>query len=145
MLLYCGRQNGSMFLHLCLIIDHRRHQSMVKKTSVTHSAVTHVWLFCSYYVLLSSVIYHWVYAGQHEIQFFNWYLQQITFGNKNLNKYHSLFWQYDAKCRWESSHKLLLKSWRKLQKNLKQNSVIFVCIIFACYCTKYDPTYNNLL
>ena len=39
------------------------------------------------------------------------------FGNKNLNKYHSLFLWYDAKCRWESSHKLLLKSWRKLQKN----------------------------
>ena len=117
MLLYCGRQNGSMFLHLCLIIDHRRHQNMVKKTSVTHSAVTHVWLFCSYYILLSSVIYHWVYAGQHEIQIFNWYLHQITFGNKNLNKYHSLFLWYDAKCRWESSHKLLLKSWRKLQKN----------------------------
>ena len=94
-----------------------------KKTSATHPAVIHVWLFCSYYILLSSVIYHWVYAGQHEIQIFNWYLLQITFGNKNLNKYHSLFLWYDAKCRWESSHKLLLKSWRKLQKNLKQNSV----------------------
>ena len=126
-------------------MDHRRHQNVVKKTSVTHSTVPHVWLFCSYYILLSSVTYHWVYAGQHEIQIFNWYLQQITFGNKNLNKYHSLFLWYDVKCRWESSHKLLLKSWRKLQKNFKQNSVIFVCIIFACYCTKYDPTYCNLL
>ena len=38
---------------------------------MTHSTVPHVWLFCSYYILLSSVIYHWVYAGQHEIQIFN--------------------------------------------------------------------------
>ena len=34
-----------MFLHLCLIMDHRRHQNVVKRTSVKHSAVPHVWLF----------------------------------------------------------------------------------------------------
>ena len=127
-----------MFLHLCLIMDHRRHQNVVKKTSVTHSAVPHVWLFCSYYILLSSVIYHWVYAREHEIQFINWYLQQITFGNKNLNKYHSLFWRYDAKCRWESSHKLLLKVGGNFRRTL--NKILWFSFALFLHVTAQNMT-----
>ena len=39
------------------VIDHRRRQNVVR-TSVTHSATPRVPLFCSYHILMSSVIYY---------------------------------------------------------------------------------------
>ena len=44
-------------LWVCSVIDHRGRQNMVR-TLVTHSAVPHVPLFCSYHILKSSVIYY---------------------------------------------------------------------------------------
>ena len=48
------------------VIDHRRRQNVVR-TSVTHSATPRVPLFCSYRILMSSVIYYWTDARQHGI------------------------------------------------------------------------------
>jgi len=41
------------------------------RTSVTHSAAPRVPLFCSYYILTSSVIYYWTDARQHGIYLLN--------------------------------------------------------------------------
>ena len=41
-----------MLLHVCSVIDHRRHQNMARKS---------VPLFCSYHILMSSVIYYLLY------------------------------------------------------------------------------------
>ena len=59
-------QIDSMLPCICPVIDHRGHQNVVR-TSVTHSAVPRVPLFCSYHVLTSSVIYYWTDARQHGI------------------------------------------------------------------------------
>ena len=51
------KQIDSKLLCFCSVIDHRGRQNVVR-TSVTHSAVPHVPLFCSYHILTSSVIYY---------------------------------------------------------------------------------------
>ena len=51
------KQIDSKLLYFCSVIDHRGRQNVVR-TSVTHSAVPHVPLFCSYHILTSSVIYY---------------------------------------------------------------------------------------
>ena len=43
---------------VCSVIDRRWRQNVVR-TSVTHSAAPRVPLFCSYYILTSSMIYYW--------------------------------------------------------------------------------------
>ena len=51
------RQIDSKLPCFCSVIDHRGRQNVVR-TSVTHSAAPRVPLFCSYHVLMSSVIYY---------------------------------------------------------------------------------------
>ena len=63
-------QIDSMLPCVCSVIDHRGRQNVVR-TSVTHSAAPRVPLFCSYYILTSSVIYYWTDARQHEIYLLN--------------------------------------------------------------------------
>ena len=48
---------------VCSVIDHRGCQNVVR-TSVTHSVAPRVPLFCSYHILMSSVIYYWTDARQ---------------------------------------------------------------------------------
>ena len=52
LILYYIKQIDSKLLCVCLVIDHRGRQNVVR-TSVTHLAVP---LFCSYHILTSSVI-----------------------------------------------------------------------------------------
>ena len=47
-----------------------------QRTSVTHSAAPRVPLFCSYHILMSSVIYYWTDAGQLGIYLLNPYNNQ---------------------------------------------------------------------
>ena len=48
-------QLDSMLPCICSVIDHRRLQNLVR-TSVILSAMPYVPLFCSYHILMSSVI-----------------------------------------------------------------------------------------
>ena len=57
-ILYYIKQIDSKLPCVCSVIDHRVHQNVVR-TSVRHLAVPHVPLFCSYHILMSSVIYYW--------------------------------------------------------------------------------------
>ena len=57
------KTNGFQVACACSVIDHRGHQNMVR-TSVTHSAAPCVPLFCSYHILMSSVIYYLTDAWQ---------------------------------------------------------------------------------
>ena len=52
LILYYIKQIDSKLLCVCLVIDHRGRQHVVR-TSMTHLAVP---LFCSYHILTSSVI-----------------------------------------------------------------------------------------
>ena len=54
---YCIKQLYSMLPCIFSVIDHRRHQNVVR-TSVTHSATPHVPRFCFDHILTSSVIYY---------------------------------------------------------------------------------------
>ena len=54
---YYIKQIDSMLLCVCSVIDHRICQNVVR-TSVTHLATPCVTLFCSYHILMSSVIYY---------------------------------------------------------------------------------------
>ena len=56
-ILYYIKQIDSKLPCVYSVIDHRGRQNVVR-TSVTHSAVPRVPLFCSYHILTSSVIYH---------------------------------------------------------------------------------------
>ena len=54
---YYIKQIDSRSPYICLVIDHRKHQNVVK-TSVTHSAIAScATLFSSYHILTESVIY----------------------------------------------------------------------------------------
>ena len=57
LILYYIKQIDSKLPCVCSVIDHRGRQNVVR-TSVTHSAVPRVPLFCSYHILTSSVIYY---------------------------------------------------------------------------------------
>ena len=70
LILYYIKQIDSKLLCVCLVIDHRGRQNVVR-TSVTHSAVPRVPLFCSYHILTSSVIYYWTDAWQLGIYLLN--------------------------------------------------------------------------
>ena len=63
---YYIKQIDSMLLCVYSVIDHRRHQNVVR-TSVTHAAMPRLPLFCSYHILTSSVIYYCTDARQHGI------------------------------------------------------------------------------
>ena len=63
LILYYIKQIDSKLPCICSAIDHRWHQNVVR-TSVTHSAMPCVPLFCSYHILTSSVIYYWTDAQQ---------------------------------------------------------------------------------
>ena len=65
---YYTKQIDSMLPCVCSIMDHRRHQNVVR-TSVTHSAVPRVPLFCSYHILTLSVIYCWTDTRQNGIYY----------------------------------------------------------------------------
>ena len=56
--LYYIKQIDSKSLCVCSVINKRGCQNVVR-TSVTHSAMPCVPLFCSYHILTSSVIYYW--------------------------------------------------------------------------------------
>ena len=58
LILYYIKQIDSKLPCVCSVIDHRGRQNVVR-TSVTHSAAPRVPLFCSYHILMSSVIYYW--------------------------------------------------------------------------------------
>ena len=55
LILYYIKQIDSKLPCVCSVIDHRGSQNVVR-TSVTHLAVPRVPLFCSYHILMSSVI-----------------------------------------------------------------------------------------
>jgi len=59
-----------MLPYICLVIDHGGRQNVVR-TSVTHSAIARVPLFCSYHILTSSVIYYRTDTRQHGIYSFD--------------------------------------------------------------------------
>ena len=56
--LYYIKQIDSMLLCVCSVIDHRRHQNVVR-TSVTHSAITLCSTFCSYHIKCCGNMIHW--------------------------------------------------------------------------------------
>ena len=58
---------------VCSVGDHRGNQNVVR-TSVTHSAVPRVPLFCSYHILMSSMIYYLTDAQQRGIYLLNRYV-----------------------------------------------------------------------
>ena len=55
LILYFIKQIDSKLPCVCSVIDHRGRQNVVR-TAVTHSAAPRVPLFCSYYILMSSVV-----------------------------------------------------------------------------------------
>ena len=76
LILYYIKQIDSKLLCVCSVIDHRGCQNVVR-TSVTHSAAPCVPLFCSYHILMSSVIYYWTDAQQLGIYLLNIYIYQL--------------------------------------------------------------------
>ena len=70
LILYYIKQIDSKLLCVCSVIDHRGRQNVVR-TSVTHLAAPHVPLFCSYHILMSSVIYYWTDTQQLGIYLLN--------------------------------------------------------------------------
>ena len=70
LILYYIKQVDSKLPCICSVIDHRGRQNVVR-TSVTHSSVPHVPLFCFYHILTSSVIYYWTDAQQLWIYLLN--------------------------------------------------------------------------
>ena len=66
----CIKQIDSTLPRVCSVIDHRRHQNVVK-TSVTHSPVALVPPRCFDHILTSSVIYYWTDTRQHGIYALN--------------------------------------------------------------------------
>ena len=63
LILYYIKQIDSKLPCICSVIDHRGQQNVVR-ASVTHPAAPHVPLFCSYHILMSTVIYYWTDAQQ---------------------------------------------------------------------------------
>ena len=57
LILYYIKQIDSKLPCICSVIDHGGRQNVLK-TSVTHSAMPRVPLFCSYHIFTSSVIYY---------------------------------------------------------------------------------------
>ena len=53
------------------LLEDRRVDDVIIKSSVTHSAASRVPLFCSYHILTSSVIYYWTDARQLGIYLLN--------------------------------------------------------------------------
>ena len=51
------KQVDSMLPCVCSVIDHGRRQNVVR-TSMTHSAIAPMPLFCSYHILTSSVVHY---------------------------------------------------------------------------------------
>ena len=77
---------------VCSVIDHRGRQNVVR-TSVTHSAVPRVPLFCSYHILMSSVIYYWTDTRQHGIYLF-YIIKKIKYTGENVFLFQiSPLWQ----------------------------------------------------
>ena len=62
-ILYYIKQIDSKLPCVYSVLDHRGCQNVVR-TLVTHSAAPRVPLFCSYQILMSSVIYYWADARQ---------------------------------------------------------------------------------
>ena len=73
---------------VCSVGDHRGNQNVVR-TSVTHSAVPCVPLFCSYHILMSSMIYYLTDAQQRRIYLLNRYVL-LSFSNqqRTCSLYH---------------------------------------------------------
>ena len=87
-LCYYLKQTDSMLLCVCSVIDHRWHQNVIrtKKWHTRHSRVCH---WCSYHILMSSVIYYWTDAWQHRI-----YLLNRFYGEGKNTGHGSLCYQY---------------------------------------------------
>ena len=95
-ILYYIKQIDSKLPCVCSVIDHRGRQNVVR-TAVTHSAAPHVPLFCSYYILTSSMIYYWTDTWQLVIYLLNrptvtWNLLVISdLSLYNVIVFHSCF------------------------------------------------------
>ena len=82
---YHIKQTNSKFLWSCTVKDCRRGENTVR-TSLTHSPVPHVPLFCSYCTLTSSVVFYWTDAQQHGTyslgeDYLSWEARQCTLKN----------------------------------------------------------------
>ena len=88
LILYYIKQIDSKLPCVCSVIDHRGRQNVVR-TSVTHSAVPRVPLFCSYHILTSSMIYYLTDAQQRGIYLLNRYVL-LYFSNqqRTCSLYH---------------------------------------------------------
>ena len=63
------KQLDSMLLRICSVKDPRWHQNVVR-TKKCHTSHSRVCLWCSYYILTYSVIYHCYHPRQHRIYLF---------------------------------------------------------------------------
>ena len=109
----------SKLLCICSVIDHRWCQNVVR-TSVTHSTAPCVPLFCSYHILMSSVIYYWTDTQQLGI-----YL---------LNRFHITMWllsnqsQMMSELWWErKKHTRCSQVWHWCSYSLLTSSVMWSC------------------
>lgn len=72
---------------ICSVIDHIWSQKVVR-TKKWHMKLSRVWHWCSYHILISSVIYYWTDAHQHGIYLFyiikNWNILKKSFFISNF-------------------------------------------------------------
>ena len=68
--LHYTKQIDSMLPCVWSVIGHSRRKNVVR-TSMKHSTIVRVPLFCSYHILTSSVIYYWTDGRQHGIYLLN--------------------------------------------------------------------------
>ena len=61
------KQMDSMLPRVYAVLDHRKHQNVVR-TSVTHSAAPCVQPFCCYHILTSSIIGYQTDTQQHGLR-----------------------------------------------------------------------------
>ena len=76
-------QLDSMLLRICSVKDPRWHQNVVR-TKKCHTSHGQVCLWCSYYILTYSVIYHCYHPLQHRIYlFYTIRRQNVANGERN--------------------------------------------------------------
>ena len=89
----------SKLLCICSVIDHRWCQNVVR-TSVTHSTAPCVPLFCSYHILMSSVIYYWTDTQQLGIYLLNRFHITMWLLSNQSQMMSELWWE------WKKAHKM---------------------------------------
>ena len=93
--LHYTKQIDSMLPCVWSVIGHSRRKNVVR-TSMKHSTIVRVPLFCSYHILTSSVIYYWTDGRQHGIYLLNnspkwgWIVVDICRAAKRRGKYPPL-------------------------------------------------------